>query len=106
MSKSLSPQEREQLLLKLLTQLMNSQISEGDLLRCLRKQVLNMNQEQYAKLVGVSRRTLSDIERDQGNQSLPILHAVFKPLGLKPTIVPRNASLYARLINEEQSPEQ
>jgi len=102
MTQSLSPQEREALLLQLLLQLAREEITQGELLRILRKRILHMNQEQYATLANVSRRTLSDIERDRGNQSLPVLTSVFKPLGLKPGLVPRNSALFDKLLHASQ----
>lgn len=80
--KNLSPIEREAFLLELLEKLKQKHITAGKLLSSLRKDILGMNQDTYAALVGVSRRTLSDIENDTGNQTLPIMNSVFKPFGL------------------------
>ena len=41
-----------------------------------------MNQESYATLVGLSRKTISDIENDTGKQTLPVINSAFKPFGL------------------------
>jgi DNA-binding XRE family transcriptional regulator len=41
-----------------------------------------MNQENYATLVGLSRKTISDIENDTGRQTLPVLNNALKPFGL------------------------
>lgn len=80
--KTLSPIEREAYLLNLLDQLAQKKITEGALLAKLRKDILGMNQDAYAALVDVSRRTLSDIENDTGKQTLPVINKVFKPFGL------------------------
>lgn len=98
--KKLTPAEREALLLQLLQQLLGGQISEGQLLRTLRKEVLGLSQDGYAALVGISRRTLSDIERDTGSPSITLLNAVFKPLGLQVGLLPRNPALMRRLMGE------
>ncbi len=74
--------EREAYLLQLLENLRAKTITEGALLATLRKEILGMNQDKYAAFVGVSRRTLSDIENDKGNQTLPVMDKVFKPFGL------------------------
>ena len=46
-----SPAEREALLISLLTRLFDGTITEGELLRTLRKDLLNMSQTEYANLV-------------------------------------------------------
>ncbi|MBV8647116.1 MAG: hypothetical protein JOZ06_06885, partial [Paludibacterium sp.] len=56
--RNLSPIERENVLADLLNQLLSGSISEGKLLRTLRKDVLGLSQDRYAQLVGISRRTL------------------------------------------------
>lgn len=96
-----SPNEREALLIKLLMRLFTGEITEGQLLRTLRKDLLNMSQTEYAALVKVSRRTLSDIERDTGSQSLAVLNAIFRPFGLKAGLLPRNPALMKRLLAED-----
>ena len=56
------PQDRQQILIDLYLQYLKQEITTGELLKYLRKNVLGMSQEQYANFVGISRRTLSDIE--------------------------------------------
>jgi DNA-binding XRE family transcriptional regulator len=80
--KTLSPIEREAYLMNLLEELSQRKITDGELLAKLRKEILGMNQEAYATFVGVSRRTLSDIENDSGKQTLSVANKVFKPFGL------------------------
>lgn len=96
--KKMSPQAREALLLKLLIQVFEHRISEGELLSTLRKQVLGLNQTQYAALVGISRRTLSNVERNAGSQTLTVLNAVFKPLGLRAGLLPGSVSLTEKMV--------
>lgn len=93
--------EREALLLSLLRRLYAEELSEGQLLRALRRQVLGLSQDDYARLVGVSRRTLSDIERDVASTSLSVLNRVFKPLGLRAGVMPRQAALLQKLQDPE-----
>ena len=62
MVNKLSPFEREAYLNTLLEKLRNHELTEGDVLATLRKNILGMNQENYAALVGLSRKTISDIE--------------------------------------------
>lgn len=81
--KKLSPFEREAFLNDFLEKLRNNEITEGQVLASLRKNILNMNQDNYAALVGLSRKTISDIENDTGKQTLPVINSAFKPFGLK-----------------------
>nr|WP_299244155.1 helix-turn-helix domain-containing protein [uncultured Halomonas sp.] len=97
--KPMSADDREALLLELLAKLFRDDITPGSLLRRLRKQVLGLNQTEYAALVGISRRTLSDIETDKGSQSLALLDHVYRPLGLKVGLLPRSAYLRSQLMN-------
>ena len=100
--KLLSGQEREDLLIKLLRAVQHDGMTEGQLLRILRKDFLEMNQDEYAALVKISRRTLSDIERDAGNPSLPVLKRVFRPLGLRIGLVPPSESMQRRMLTSEE----
>ncbi|MEX1199076.1 MAG: helix-turn-helix domain-containing protein [Pseudohongiellaceae bacterium] len=86
---TLSPEAREALLLEWLDAVHGGEMTEGQLLRRVRKEVLDMNQSRYADLAGVSRRTLSDIERDTGQQTVSVLNRVYRPLGLKTGLVLR-----------------
>ncbi|WP_288131931.1 helix-turn-helix domain-containing protein [Microbulbifer sp.] len=85
---SLTAQQRQALLIKLLTQYMLGELSQGQLLQYLRKEILNFNQTQYAEFVGVSRRTLSDLERDKGSPANTVINKVFKPFGLQAGLIP------------------
>jgi DNA-binding XRE family transcriptional regulator len=80
--KKLTPFEREDYLKGLLEKLSNHEMTEGQVLATLRKNILNMNQENYATLVGLSRKTISDIENDTGKQTLPVINSAFKTFGL------------------------
>ena len=70
----------------------------GELLMYLRKNVLGMSQEQYANFVGISRRTLSDIELNKGKLSQSILDKVFKPLGLQTGLVPIPLNIVEKIL--------
>lgn len=94
-------EEREARLLALVRQLLAGEISEGRLLRTLRREVLGLSQDEYARLVGVSRRTLSDMEGDKGNVSVAVMNRVYRPLGLRVGLLPRQAKLLKRALEEE-----
>jgi DNA-binding XRE family transcriptional regulator len=68
---------------KVVEQLQEGKLTQGEALKILRVQVLNVRQEQFAKLVKVSRKTVSDIENDNGNYSVDLLNQVFRPFGLQ-----------------------
>lgn len=99
--KQLSGDEREALLISLLRAVQREELTEGELLRRLRKDILGMNQDEYAALVKVSRRTLSDIERDAGNPSLPVLKRVFRPLGITVGLLPRSEGVLRRMVQDD-----
>ncbi|MFW1759642.1 helix-turn-helix domain-containing protein [Acinetobacter guillouiae] len=92
------PQDRQQVLINLYTQYLLSEITLGELLTYLRKNLLGMSQEQYATLVGISRRTLTDIEQDKGKLTQSVLDKVFKPLGLKAGLVPTHEHVIKKII--------
>ena len=94
-------EDREARLLALMRRLFAGEISEGRLLRALRREVLGLSQEEYARLVGVSRRTLSDMEGDKGNVSVAVMNRVYRPLGLRVGLLPRQSSLLRRALEEE-----
>lgn len=79
---------REQLGLALL-----GQISEGELLKRLRKTVTNMNQDDFAKLAKIGRRSLSDLENDRGTATTALVNAAFSAFGLRLALLPMNAGL-------------
>lgn len=91
------PKDREVALLAQLNRLLREERSKGQVLRYLRREVLGMSQGDYAARVGVSRRTLSDIERDMDNASMATLDRVFRPLDLKVGLMPRCPALQTRL---------
>ncbi|MCK6826168.1 helix-turn-helix domain-containing protein, partial [Enterobacter kobei] len=62
-------------------------------------EVLGLKQDEYAKLVSVSRKTLSDVENNRGNYSADIINKIFKPFGLQTGLVPISKSLIASLFS-------
>lgn len=98
MNKGNQNQDRQQVLIDLYQQYLLSEITLGQLLTHLRKNVLGLSQEQYATLVGISRRTLTDIEQDKGKLTQSVLDKVFKPLGLKAGLVPTHQHIVRKII--------
>lgn len=91
--KTRHPDDREAALVALLRQFYAGELTEGQLLRALRRDVLGLSQTRYAELVGISRRTLSDLEGDKGNATLEVMDRVFRPLGLEVSLLPRKRRL-------------
>lgn len=88
--KSLTPSEKEQLLIVLTAALIKGEISEGDLLKKLRSDYLGLSQEAYAKLVGISRRSLHEVESNRRELTVTTLNKVFSPLGFRVGLTPKS----------------
>ncbi|TNL43535.1 helix-turn-helix transcriptional regulator [Acinetobacter bereziniae] len=97
------PQDRQQVLIDLYTKYLMNEISMGQLLAYLRKNLLSMSQEQYATLVGISRRTLSDIEQDKGKLTQSVVDKVFKPLGLKAGLIPTHEHIGEKIFKSSNT---
>ena len=95
-------QDRQQVLIDLYMQYLLNEITLGQLLAYLRKNILGISQEQYANLVGVSRRTLTDIEQDKGKLTQSVLDKGFKPLGLKAVLVPTHEHIVRKIIKPSE----
>ncbi|OED41024.1 hypothetical protein ACH42_15075 [Endozoicomonas sp. (ex Bugula neritina AB1)] len=93
----LSAKEIESIQLELLLKLLKGEITEGRLLRILRKQVLDYSQTEFAKMVGVSRKTISDFETNSGSKTLQTVNKLFKPFGLRTGIVPKQPEQIEKL---------
>ncbi|MBJ7536050.1 helix-turn-helix transcriptional regulator [Marinomonas sp. C1424] len=78
--------------------LMMEEITQGVALRELRVRVLGLRQDAYSALVGVSRKTLSEIENDKGNYTPEIINKVFKPFGLKVGLVPTSSQVLSAIL--------
>lgn len=83
-----SPSERKNKINAIVKQLIFGQLSQGKALKNLRIGVLSIKQDVFAKMVGISRKTISDIENDRGHFNADILGKVFKPFGLKIGLIP------------------
>ena len=100
MKKTMTPFEREAMLLDLLQQFIEEKLTHGQLLMQLRKKVLGFSQDRYASLAGISRRTLSDVEQDKESITLTTLNRAFKPLGLKLGLLPRQTHMMQVLLTK------
>ncbi|MFB2539754.1 helix-turn-helix transcriptional regulator [Acinetobacter sp. c3-l95] len=68
---------------QVIAQFLQGAMTQGQLLKILRIQVLGVKQQQFAGLVKVSRKTVSDVENDKGNYSVDTINQIFRPFGLR-----------------------
>ncbi|WP_281075117.1 helix-turn-helix transcriptional regulator [Klebsiella quasivariicola] len=80
--------DRQAVIHAIIHDIMLGAISQGEALKKLRVEVLGLRQDEYSRLVDVSRKTLSDVENDKGNYSAEIINKIYKPFGLETGLVP------------------
>lgn len=75
----------------ILTQVENGiasgELTLGQALQRLRKEISGLNQKEFSKLCGVSLRTLAGIESGQSNPTLDTINQLFSLFGLKVGLV-------------------
>lgn len=98
MKVAMTPEQRQALLIDLLRQHILGEISQGELLKYLRKNVLGVSQTRYAQFIGISRRTLTDIEQNKGSQTQGIIDKVFQPFGIKSSLAPIQSKMACYLL--------
>lgn len=97
--------DRKPVMHAIIRDLLLGNITQGQALKRLRIEVLGLRQDDYARLVKVARKTLSEVENDKGNFSAEMINKVFKPFGLETGLVPTSKSLIVSLLaNEPQQP--
>ena len=89
--------DRQAVIHAIIHDIMLGAISQGEALKQLRVEVLGLRQDEYARLVDVSRKTLSDVENDKGNYSAEIINKIYKPFGLETGLVPISKTLISSL---------
>ncbi|EGQ98860.1 helix-turn-helix family protein [Vibrio cholerae HE39] len=77
---------------------MLGELTQGQALKSLRINILGLKQDVFARLVDVSRKTLSDIENDRGSYNTEILNKVFKPFSLKIGLLPSSPDALKSLL--------
>ncbi|MGB5446685.1 MAG: helix-turn-helix domain-containing protein [Psychromonas sp.] len=100
-SNPLTANQRKLVIESIIKRLLLAEMSQGAALKELRVNVLGLKQDTYAKLVGVSRKTISETENDKGNYSADILNKVFKPFGLKVGLVPLSPHKLRKLLDSK-----
>lgn len=89
--------DRQAVIHAIIHDIMLGAISQGEALKKLRVELLGLRQDEYARLVDVSRKTLSDVENDKGNYSAEIINKIYKPFGLETGLVPISKTLISSL---------
>lgn len=89
--------DRQAVIHAIIHDIMLGAISQGEALKKLRVEVLGLRQDEYARLVDVSRKTLSDVENDKGNYSAEIINKIYKPFDLETGLVPISKTLISSL---------
>lgn len=95
----ISVSERKHKINRVIRSLLMNELTQGLALKELRINVLGVKQDTFAKMVGVSRKTISEIENDRGTFKTDILDKVFKPFGLKVGLVPISTNLLNSALN-------
>ncbi|MDE1241461.1 helix-turn-helix transcriptional regulator [Vibrio aestuarianus] len=101
-AKAVSAAERKTEANKIIKQLLLSELTQGQALKNLRINILGLKQDVFARLVDVSRKTLSDIENDRGSYNTEILNKVFKPFGLKVGLLPFSTDVLKSLLRDDE----
>lgn len=94
--------ERNALMNAISLQLLMGNITQGEALKRMRINLVGMKQDAYAQLVGVSRKTISDIENNKINNSIETLNKVFKPFGLQLGLIPSSPQRLISLLNSAE----
>ncbi|AZG35396.1 MULTISPECIES: helix-turn-helix domain-containing protein [Shewanella] len=89
---------KDELMKSICIELMTSQITTGKALQRLRTEMLFANQEQYAKMVGITRKALSEIEGDKSKASALVLGKALRGVGLELLVLPRDKFLQGEII--------
>lgn len=79
----LSVEERLAIIADLETALADDAISLGEVVRAIRKRLYGMTQLQYAEFIGISDRTLREIEKGTTDARFSILNKVLVPGGFQ-----------------------
>ena len=90
---NLSREDREALIIEVTVHMLKGTMTKGEALKKLRLKLFSVNQADFAKMVGVSRKALSEIENDKGNYTEAFLQKVFRPLGMAVNVIPKDLAI-------------
>ncbi|MGI2176523.1 MULTISPECIES: helix-turn-helix domain-containing protein [Shewanella] len=101
--KKLPSSVKDELMKSICIELITSQITTGKALQRLRTEMLFANQEQYAKMVGITRKALSEIEGDKSKASALVLGKALRGVGLELLVLPRDKFLQGEIISYQSA---
>lgn len=78
---------RREILTQVEDGIVSGELTIGQGLQRLRKEISGLNQKEFSKLCGVSLRTLAGIESGQSNPTLDTINQLFSLFGLKVGLV-------------------
>ncbi|MES2820845.1 MAG: helix-turn-helix transcriptional regulator [Pseudomonadota bacterium] len=84
--------ERERVLSEIRAQLVSGELSMGQAVRRLRKQVTGLPQAKFAQMCKLSPRALRQLELDESNPTVDTLNRVFGLFGMQVGIVAKSRS--------------
>jgi len=79
--------ERDRILTEIRTQLAAGDITIGQAVRRLRKEVTGLQQARFAQMCKLSMRALRQLEQDEANPTMHTLNSVFGPFGMQVGII-------------------
>ena len=91
MKRKRSPEEIKQMREKFARDVESGVLSLSEAVTAMRH-VVGKTIPDYAKILGISQRTLSDIENEAGNPTLETLNKIGKPFGLRVVFAPARKS--------------
>ncbi len=100
---NLSIDERKALLVGVSKQLISGKLTKGAALKQLRLNLFSVSQADYASMVGIGRKALSEIENDKGNYTEAFLQKAFRPVGLQVSVIPKDLRILEKVINDSSS---
>lgn len=95
-----SGEERIAMRKLLIQKLLKGEMTQGEALKAFRLNIIGLKQTEYAEMVKVSRKTISDLENDNGNYSLKTINQVFRPLGLHLGLIPISNEVFSEFLKE------
>jgi DNA-binding XRE family transcriptional regulator len=82
---NLSIEQRHAILTAINEQVMSGELTLGQAVHKIRSELYGMSQGQYSKFIGLSEKTVRDIEKGNTDPKLSVLSKVFAPAGMRIT---------------------
>lgn len=82
--------ERNRILTEIQTQLASGELTIGQAVRKLRKEITGLQQARFAQMCKLSLRALRQLEHNESNPTVQTLNSVFNPFGMQVGIVPKS----------------